>query len=149
VPLKIPFLSILRGAKHAPALGDLSHAIAVAAWKAVRDEAGAEPAFVLVHAWVDPAYSEGSLSMMTLYSRRPGEGAEGLHGPGTRAVIDAVEAQRAHLQAAGQAVWASLTQRIEPGRFETDLGYEPSPAVSLGTWDIGQWLRRTHFGQTD
>jgi hypothetical protein len=147
--LKIPFLSILRGGKTDPTLGDLSNAIAATAWKAVSDEAGAAPSCVLVYARIDPEFAESRLSTMTLYARSPGDVVESLHGPGTRGVMDAVEAQRTQLLAGGQAPWFSLTQRIENGRFETDMTYEATPELSLGIWDTGQWLKRKHFGQTD
>jgi hypothetical protein len=29
------------------------------------------------------------------------------------------------------------------------MTYEATPELSLGAWDIGQWLKRKHFGQTD
>jgi hypothetical protein len=145
--LKSSFLSLLRGGKADPTLGDLSNAIASTAWKAVSAEAGAVPSCVIVYARLDPAFSESRISMMTLYIRSPGDVVESLHGPGTRDVMDAVEAQRTHLLAGGQAPWLSLTQRIDSGRFETDMTYEATPELSLGTWDTGQWLKRKHFGQ--
>jgi hypothetical protein len=147
--LRLPFLSFLRGGKTDPTLGDLSNAIAAAAWTAVSDEARTVPSYVIVYARIDPAFAESRLSMMTLYTRIPGDVVESLHGPGNRDVMDAVEAQRTHLLASGPAPWFSLTQRIENGRFETDMTYEATPESSLGAWDIGQWLKRKHFGQTD
>ncbi|MCE2914699.1 MAG: hypothetical protein ACOVPA_16565 [Rubrivivax sp.] len=146
---KIPFLAFLRAARPEPGLGDLSNAIAAAAWKSVSREAGTSPSRVLVYARIDPEVDEVRLSTMILYTRRTGDVVESLHGPGNSDVMNAVDAQRRHLQTTGQAAWFSLTQRIEAGRFETDMTYETTPALSLDVWDTGQWLKREHFGQKD